>query len=77
MSARKSWNLPPEDLLDQAYVPSLWRVQKTVLRVLLTIVLGALPLSAIIHAKRHVHQQLANAPRRRTPCMSYPVKQLF
>jgi len=36
-SARISWNLPLEDLLDAAYVPSLWAVQKTVLMVLLGI----------------------------------------
>src|SRR3954453_4137226 len=39
-SARTSWTLPPEDLLDAAYVPSLWAVQKTVLMVLLGIVIG-------------------------------------
>src|SRR3954471_21760542 len=32
----------PEDLLDAAYVPSLWAVQKTVLMVLLGIVIGPL-----------------------------------
>ena len=38
-SARSSWTLPPEDLLDAAHVPSLWAVQKTVLMVLLAVIL--------------------------------------
>src|SRR3954454_15246345 len=46
-SARTSWTLPPEDLLDAAYVPSLWAVQKTVLMVLLGIVIGPLSVASI------------------------------
>ena len=30
-SARISWTLPPEELFDAAYIPSLWRVQHTTL----------------------------------------------
>jgi len=55
----------------------LWRVQKTVLRLLLDLVMGTLPLTAITNAQRHVHQQLANAPRKRRPAMIYPVMTLF
>ena len=76
-SARTSWNLPPEDLLDAAYIPSLWAVQKTVLMVLLRIVLGPLSLANIIAAHGAVHRHLANAPRKRKPHIRYPVRDLF
>lgn len=76
-SARTSWNLPPEDLLDAAYTPSLWAVQKTVLMVLLGIVIGAIPLASIVAARAIVHRNLANAPRRRKPNIRYPVRDLF
>ena len=76
-SARTSWNLPPEHLLDAAYTPSLWAVQKTVLMVLLGIVIGAIPLASIVAARTTVHRNLANAPRRQKPNISYPVRDLF
>lgn len=72
-----SWNLPPEDLLDAAYTPSLWAVQKTVLMVLLGIVIGAIPINDILAATHAVHRRLANAPRRRKPHVTYPVRNLF
>ncbi len=76
-SARTSWNLPPEHLLDAAYTPSLWAVQKTVLMVLLGIVIGAIPLASIVAAQAAVHRNLANAPRKRKPHVNYPVHDLF
>jgi len=76
-SARTSWSLPPEDLLDAAYVPSLWAVQKTVLMVLLGIVRGPLSLASIVVAHPMVHRHLANAPRKRKPHITYPVRDLF
>jgi hypothetical protein len=76
-SARTSWNLPPEDLLDAAYIPSLWAVQKTVLMVRLGIVLGPLSLASIVAAHAMVHRHLANAPRKRKPHVRYPVRDLF
>jgi hypothetical protein len=77
ISARISWNLPPEDLLDAAYVPSLWAVQKTVLMVLLAIILGPISLANILAAPAIVHRHLANAPRKRKPAIRYPVNDLF
>lgn len=77
ISARISWNLPPEDLLDDAYVPSLWAVQKIALLVLLSIVLGPLSLDTLTAADARVHQRLANAPRKRKPHIIYPVRDLF
>jgi hypothetical protein len=77
MSARISWSLPPEDLLDAAYVPSLWAVQKTVLLILLSVVLGPLSLASIVAAKPLVHRHLANAPRERKTHVRYPVRDLF
>ncbi len=76
-SARTSWNLPPEHLLDAAYTPSLWAVQKTVLMVLLGIVIGAIPLASIVVAQAAVHRNLANAPRKRKPHVNYPIHDLF
>jgi hypothetical protein len=76
-SARISWNLPPEDLLNAAYIPSLWAVQKTVLMVLHAIVLGPLTLANIVAAQAMVHRRLANAPRKRKPHIRYPVRDLF
>lgn len=76
-SARTSWTLPPEDLLDAAYVPSLWAVQKTVLMVLIGIIIGPLSLIDIVAPRAVVHRHLANAPRKRKPHVSYPVRHLF
>lgn len=67
-----SWNLPPEDLLDAAYTPPLWAVQKVALMVLLGIVIGAIPITGFLAAKPALHRSLANAPRRRKPQVAYP-----
>jgi hypothetical protein len=75
--ARISWNLPPEELVGAAYIPSLWAVQKIALLVLLSIVLGPLSLADFIAAGPIVHRQLANAPRKRKPHVRYPVRGLF
>lgn len=72
-----SWNLPPEDVLDAAYTPSLWAVQKVALMVLLGIVIGAIPIKDILAATPAVHRNLANAPRRRKPHVTYPIRALF
>jgi len=64
-------------LLDAAYVPSLWAVQKTVLMVLLGIVIGPLSLASIVAPNAIVHRHLANAPQRRQPHIKYPVRNLF
>jgi len=64
-------------LLNAAYIPSLWAVQKTVLMILLSVVIGPLFLASIVAAKPIVHRHLANAPRKRKPHISYPVRSLF
>jgi hypothetical protein len=64
-------------LLDAAYVPSLWAVQKTVLMVLLGIVIGPISLASIVAPSPTAHRHLANAPRRRKPHIRYPVRDLF
>jgi hypothetical protein len=64
-------------LLDAAYAPSLWAVQKTVLMVLLGIILGPLSLASIVTPPAMVHRHLANPPRRRQPHVRYPVRDLF
>lgn len=77
ISARISWNLPPEALLDDAYIPSLWAVQKIVLLVLHAIVLGPLGLTNLTDAGDTVHRHLANTPRKRRTHIRYPVRGLF
>ena len=67
----------PEDLLDAAYVPSLWAVQKTVLMVLIGIVIGPLAIADILAPGANLHRHLANAPRTRKPHIRYPVRDLF
>jgi hypothetical protein len=76
-SARISWTLPPEDLLDADYVPSLWAVQKIALLVLLSIIVGPLSLDCMTEAGPMMHRNLANAPRKRKPHVKYPVRSLF
>jgi len=73
-SARTSWNLSPEDLLDAAYIPSLWAVQKTVL---IGIIIGPIAIADILKPRAVVHRHLANAPRKRKPQVRYPVQDLF
>lgn len=76
-SARISWNLPPEDLLDADYIPSLWAVQKIALLVLVAIIVGPISLAGLAAAGPLVHRNLANAPRNRKPHVRYPVQGLF
>jgi hypothetical protein len=64
-------------LLDAAYIPSLWAVQKTVLMVLIGIVIGPLAVADILAPRAIVHRHLANAPRKRNPHIRYPVRDLF
>jgi hypothetical protein len=77
ISARISWNLPPEDLLDADYIPSLWAVRKMTLLVLLAVLTGPLSLVDFIAARPTVHRHLANAPRKRKPQVRYPIRGLF
>jgi hypothetical protein len=65
----------PDAVLDAAYQPSLWRVQKTALLLLGLAVLG--PISCMLDARPALHWQLANTRRKRKPAVSYPVRALF
>ena len=67
----------PSDLMDAADQPSLWRVQKTALLLLVLAVLGPVPIGAMLDAGPALHWQLANTRRRRKPAVSYPVHVLF
>jgi Transposase DDE domain len=67
----------PSDLIDVAYEPSLWRVQKTALLLLVLAVLGPVPISCMLNAGPALHWQLANTRRKRKPAVSYPVQALF
>ena len=74
ISARKSWNLSPEDLLDAAYIPSLWRMQDVTLRWLVGAVIGPLVLDALLHADPNLYRRLAHARRKRRPHICYPLR---
>ena len=76
-SARISWTLPPEELFDAAYIPSLWAVWKVALLVLVAAILGPLSIDDLILAGPVVQRALANAPRKRKPQVRYPVRGLF
>lgn len=67
----------PDALLDAAYQPSLWRVQKTALLLLVLAVLGPVPIRGMLDAGPALHWQLANTRRQRKPAVSYPVRALF
>jgi hypothetical protein len=75
--ARISWTLPPEELVDAAYIPSLWAVLRMALLALLAAILGPLSIDNFILAGPEVHRALANAPRKRKPHVRYPVRGLF
>jgi len=64
-------------LLDADYIPSLWSVQKIVLLVLLSSILGPLSLADLTAAGPLVHRNLANPPRKRKPHVRYPFRGLF
>jgi hypothetical protein len=68
---------PPQDLIDAADQPSLWRVQKTAILLLVLAVLGPLPISCMLNAGPALHWQLANTRRKRKPAVSYPAQALF
>ena len=67
-------NLPPEDLLDAGYIPSLWQAHRFVLRALLPAVLGSLPIQAVQDPGRSVHRKLADTKRKRKPQIRYPLR---
>jgi hypothetical protein len=64
-------------MIDAAYQPSLWRVQKTAILLLVLAVLGPVPISRMLNAGPALHWQLANPRRKRKPAVSYPVQALF
>lgn len=72
-----SWKLSPEDLIDAAYLPSLWTVQKTVRLALSIAILGPLSLSRLRHAQPAAHKRLAIAPRQRKPQAAHLLEMLF
>jgi hypothetical protein len=64
-------------LLDAAYQPSLWRVQKTAILLLVLAVLGPVPIHRMRDAGPALHWQLASPRRQRKPAISYPVPTIF
>ena len=76
-SARMSWNLPPEDLLDRGCPPSLWRVQKTALLILVSLIIGPLRLHRLTGGDQHVYRCMAPTRRNRKTAIHYPVRPLI
>ncbi len=64
-SARTSWNLPPQHLLDSGYAPSRWRVYKSIALLAITVILGGPRLSDFLAAPARIHRILADPPRKR------------
>jgi hypothetical protein len=61
-------------MLDAAYLPSLWRVWGTALRLLLSTVAGAIGLDDFLRAGWSVHRRLAHSRRQRRPNVRYPLR---
>ena len=76
-SAGSSWNLPPVDASDAAYIACVWAVQKVTLLVLIAVIVGPLSLTGFVAAEPNVHRRLANAPRKPKPHLRYPVRGLI
>ena len=72
-----SWNLSPEDLLDQGCPPSLWRVQKVVLLILLGLIIGPLRPHRLTCSDHHIHRCIATTRRKRKTAIRYPVRSLI
>jgi hypothetical protein len=71
-----SWNLPPEDLLELRYAPSIWRVQKIVIWMLRMAVLGQTALAYLKKVGTRFHRLLAEPPRKRKKQVQYPFRAL-
>jgi hypothetical protein len=71
---RSSWTLPPEDLLDAASIPSLWRVSDIGRRAVLLAVVGGFAVDHLLRADPNVHHRLAHARRKRKPQVRYPLR---
>jgi hypothetical protein len=67
----------PEDLIEAGDQPSLWRVQKTVVLLLVLAVLGPVPIHSMLDVGPDLHWKLANPRRKRKPAVAYPVRALF
>ena len=76
-SARTSWNLSPEDLLDHGCPPSLWRIQNTALLILVSLIIGPLRLDRLAGGDPHVHRCMAATKRNRKTAVRYPVRPLI
>jgi hypothetical protein len=61
-------------LLDAGYLPSLWRSQRISFRLLLLAVIGPLAFDALLRADPNVHRRLADARRKRTRDVAYPLR---
>ena len=64
-------------MLAAAYVPSLWRVQKTAVLLLVLAILGPCPLSRMLNKDPALHCTLAHTKRQRKPPICDPVRALF
>jgi hypothetical protein len=70
------WTLSPEDLADAGYLPSQWRIQKMLVRLLLAAIMGITSCSALNTPAPSIHRLLANPNRKRKPASLHPFKSL-
>ena len=64
-SARISWNLPPQPLLEAGYTPSRWRVYKALALLVVALLLGRPSLADFLDAPARIHRSMADPPRKR------------
>ena len=53
-----------QDLIDEAYTPSLWKMQHATLLYLVRAVLGPLALDTLLHLEPSAYRRLAHPPRK-------------
>ena len=75
-SARMSWNLSPQDLLDAGATSSLWRVTQVVLAALIVAIVPPITLETLRQPSIQLHQRLANPRRTRQQAVNYPRRSL-
>jgi hypothetical protein len=75
-SARMSWNLSPQALIDAGASSSLWRVTQVVLDALINAIIPPITLIMLRNPSHRLHRRLANPKRKRKQAVNYPIRVL-
>ena len=75
-SARISWNLSPQELLDAGAATSLWRTVQVIFAALIEAIVPPITLNMLKHPSPQLHKRLANPKRKRRQAVNYPTKDL-